>query len=270
MSCKAYDINDSGLIVGVRYSGGYWPCLWQNGVLMDLGVFESDWGTYASAVNNVGQVVGQLRNGGAAQAFLWDSGEVTELPPLAGSSRTEANDINDAGTIVGTSGYRAVRWVEGRIELVATTPVAQWDAADAINNNNQVVGAFYWISESRWAAATWWDGATYNLNHLIPPGSGWRLKGANDINDSGLIAAGGYHEELPSMVRAVRLVPVDADIDGDEDVDLDDLALLAGCMSGPRAIVDPGCAPADLDRDGDVDLYDFRAFQVAVTWDDEP
>ena len=53
------------------------------------------------------------------------------------------------------------------------------------------------------------------------------------------------------------------DIDGDQDVDLDDHALFADCLAGPN-VTDPpgGCAEehflrASLDHDGDVDLEDY-------------
>ena len=73
------------------------------------------------------------------------------------------------------------------------------------------------------------------------------------------------HPDTSRQPRALLLVPVDADVDDDGNVDLVDFALLPGCMSGPRAIIAPPCVPADLDHDGDVDLYDFRTFQVALT-----
>lgn len=60
------------------------------------------------------------------------------------------------------------------------------------------------------------------------------------------------------------------DLDHDGDVDLDDHAALAECLSGPDATPPPDCAEevalqADLDGDGDVDLGDFAVFQLAFT-----
>lgn len=60
-----------------------------------------------------------------------------------------------------------------------------------------------------------------------------------------------------------------ADLDGDGDIDWDDLAILTGCWSGPGNPSQPvGCQPehfgdADLDVDGDVDLADLAAFAAA-------
>ena len=57
--------------------------------------------------------------------------------------------------------------------------------------------------------------------------------------------------------------PVLADLDGDGDVDLDDLALLVGAMNGPHQA--PGNAGADLDGDNDCDLADYSIFAANFT-----
>lgn len=53
------------------------------------------------------------------------------------------------------------------------------------------------------------------------------------------------------------------DIDGDGDVDLNDWALFAECMTGPGSGLAAGCETADLDSDGDADLADFGSLQEA-------
>ncbi|GMU21253.1 MAG: hypothetical protein AMXMBFR13_13460 [Phycisphaerae bacterium] len=68
--------------------------------------------------------------------------------------------------------------------------------------------------------------------------------------------------------------PIPGDFDCDTDVDLDDLALMDTCRSGPAIPFSalPGCqAPdADFDLDSDVDLEDFGAFQRCFSGADEP
>jgi hypothetical protein len=59
------------------------------------------------------------------------------------------------------------------------------------------------------------------------------------------------------------------DLDGDTDVDADDLALFGECMAGPGN-PNAGCAPdrfqrADLYRDGGVELADFAFLQTICT-----
>jgi parallel beta-helix repeat protein len=59
-------------------------------------------------------------------------------------------------------------------------------------------------------------------------------------------------------IGAYEYLPGDLDSDGD--VDLDDFALLTGCLQGPDVAVPPVCWGADLDADADVDLADFALF----------
>ncbi len=53
-----------------------------------------------------------------------------------------------------------------------------------------------------------------------------------------------------------------ADLDDDNDVDVDDFVLFQGCFNGPNQPPPQakGCATADFDGDGDVDLADFHQF----------
>lgn len=61
--------------------------------------------------------------------------------------------------------------------------------------------------------------------------------------------------DYPHAVVALGHAP--ADLDGDGDVDHEDMHALGDCMTGPETPAGPGCTPADLDGDGDVDLADF-------------
>jgi hypothetical protein len=57
-----------------------------------------------------------------------------------------------------------------------------------------------------------------------------------------------------------------ADVDLDCDVDLEDLAAVVACITGPDGgPPDSKCQAADLDRDGDVDLDDVGAVQAEFT-----
>ena len=55
------------------------------------------------------------------------------------------------------------------------------------------------------------------------------------------------------------------DFDCDVDVDGDDFAFFAGCLSGPDVSASVSCEYAGQDVDGDVDLADFAGFQRAFT-----
>ncbi|UCG16723.1 MAG: hypothetical protein JSV19_01540 [Phycisphaerales bacterium] len=53
------------------------------------------------------------------------------------------------------------------------------------------------------------------------------------------------------------------DYDGDGDIDLDDFAAFADCMTGPGGVMNPGCGIFDFVVDRALDLADFAMFQTA-------
>ena len=78
------------------------------------------------------------------------------------------------------------------------------------------------------------------------------------------VAAGEYHSlRIKGYSRG--------DLDGDRDIDLDDLGLFTDCMAGCAATNPPGgCDPihfrrGDLDNDDDVDLAEFALIQTLFT-----
>ena len=85
--------------------------------------------------------------------------------------------------------------------------------------------------------------------------------------------------DTSNVVTLTILAPVPADLDGDFDVDADDLAIFVACVTGPAIPYDPsnppaGCtlAPgtdgfisADLDRNGVIDQADFGLLQRCWT-----
>ncbi len=74
----------------------------------------------------------------------------------------------------------------------------------------------------------------------------------------------------PNYVRVFVAVPPDLDVDND--VDDDDLALLNSCQTRDRVPHDstPLCQTADLDDDGDVDPNDFGRFQRCFSGANNP
>ena len=100
---QAYDMNDTGQIVGT--SGGHAVWWGLDGHIHDLGLGE------AYGINSIGQIVGYS----GANAVLWNTnGSFTDLPILGGVSGV-AKGINDNGWIVGyisvpNVGAQAVLW----------------------------------------------------------------------------------------------------------------------------------------------------------------
>jgi len=99
---------------------------------------------------------------------------------------------------------------------------------------------------------TWCTGDNLELSGTIgqPDASQVIMSGGN------LELAGGFWAGVPTGVQ------LPGNCDGDGDVDLDDFAIIAPCMTGPGISVEAGCECADLDGDLDSDLSDFAEFQL--------
>lgn len=160
---RAVDVNDAGQAVFIETLGAenrHWSFLIdpQRGVI-DLGTLGvghggngRGTGTYPAAINESGQIVGLSYVGFAAHPFLWEDGVMTDLGVPAGFAEAEATDVNDHGDVVGRM-------------RVQNDPVR--------------------FAED--AAFLYTDGVIYNLQDLVPPGSGWRFTRAIAINNNGQI-----------------------------------------------------------------------------------
>lgn len=178
---------------------------------------------YARAINNSGVMAGEstkfdeLENHGTV-AMRWDISnpngfELQGLGPNASrQSDSEINDINEAGTVVGMSveydddefgsflRSAPVRWDGSGTAITELEGLGQGPVpsdrlggeATAINNRGVTVG---WVesynaqSQPLGKRAVYWgDGAVaFDLNSLIAPASGWTLRAAHDVSDSGWV-----------------------------------------------------------------------------------
>src|SRR5437660_10480645 len=137
---------------------------WQNGQMIALPPFPGGYSSYATGVNNRGQVVGWAENGVhdptcdpsfqilQFRAVIWQpDGAMQELPPLPGDSTSAATAINDLGEVVGISGdcgiavggvsaKHAVLWQNGVPIDVGNIGGDAWNTPTAINNQGTIVG----------------------------------------------------------------------------------------------------------------------------------
>ena len=171
-------INSSGQVTGIGgpAGGGGHAFLYSGGMLKDLGTLPGYTFSSGSAINALGQVVGDVSTidpttglALSAHAFLDTAGVMQDLGALPGFPYSYAAGINVNGQIVGE--------------------------AQSTNNPNS-------LSTGR--ALLYSNGAFTDLNSLINPTSGWVLYSANGINDAGQITGDG---EFNGQTVAYLLTP---------------------------------------------------------------
>jgi len=232
-STAARDINEQGQICGTYYDGYLYGCYWDGqwsaigagngyatainnqGVVAGFGADEAYvWspsagltrlgtmgyqGSYVGGINNIGQVVGWTSSG--ATSFIWDAGVMQEI---TGTEIDFANDINDVGMIVGRcSSYDHGYMTDG----LGNDTWLYMENPEAINIHNQVVGWTEFAYPTGERARLWIDGAGHNLEDLIVNESGWVLRRAMDINDSGQIVGSGWNPAGDSVGFLLTIVP---------------------------------------------------------------
>jgi probable HAF family extracellular repeat protein len=88
----------------------YTATLWSNGQRTSLGALPGASFSEATAINNLGQVVGwsyaaqEYQDNLIHHATLWSNGQITDLGTMGGIT-SEANGINSAGQIVGFASF---------------------------------------------------------------------------------------------------------------------------------------------------------------------
>ncbi|HOA75148.1 MAG TPA: family 10 glycosylhydrolase [Phycisphaerae bacterium] len=107
---------------------------------------------------------------------------------------------------------------------------------------------------------------TWHLDEISLPGTGMPIPIEHVYEAPGIytvrleLAATGSGTVFSNPIE-VTVLPAPADMDGDQDVDMDDFAVLQACLSGTTVPQDrPECVRAKLDGDSDVDLEDVNLF----------
>lgn len=189
----AYDINDSGQVVGysgkkiVNYSippsgAGYMKAvLWKDDTITDLWLVGSI--NYASGINNVGQVVCSTAPNGHLSGrcpYMWQNGNVTYIGECGGSRYVSA--INDAGQV---AGWDLVKqpfvWQNGTITYLSTLggPYSYNSRALDINNRGQVVGRSFTDAESGEQHAVLWNNGIIRDLGTLPGGHNSQAESIN-------------------------------------------------------------------------------------------
>ena len=184
-------INASGQVTGGYFALGVFRAfLYSSGTMNDLGTLGGSSSSYAYAINDAGQVVGQSGN-----AFLYDGGTMRNLNDLVvagpGGYLSQANGISDNGQVTGRGFFGSTYWHAflysgGTVKDLGTLG-GLTSYGYAVNSSGQVVGV---ASVGGYDAAFLYSGGTmYTLNSLVVSGLNGFLTEATAINDNGQIVA---------------------------------------------------------------------------------
>lgn len=151
---RALDINDIGTIVGCTHNQA---CEWKSETLTLLPTIAGYEGGSATAVNNVGQVVGYCWNPSTGVMHSWLYDPSTGIKDISPSLSYQ-------------SSYQSIPY--------------------AINDSGEIVGTQ--LADGKQKAILWYKGNSFNLDTLIPLNTGWELQTATGVNTHGAICGTGY------------------------------------------------------------------------------
>ena len=199
--------------------------------IKDLPPLPGDSASAATAINDLGQVVGisgrcdrAFGRFSAIHSVLWKDGVPTNIGDLGGVAWNTPVAINRRGDIVGFSNtspadggsFRAQAFLKlaGQpIQNLGTiSPDETLSQALGINESRQVVGISCTPGFASCRAFIWDDGVMRDLNGLVAPGYSDQLITANDINDLGQITGRALEQGTGAEVPFVA-TPADGDPD---------------------------------------------------------
>ncbi len=191
---EALGINSAGQITGwASLADGKSHAFVRTGApLIDLGVLPGGQYSSGTAINNAGQITGWSYTAGATKprAFLYNPG--TALADLGQGLDSTGNAINSQGHIAGQwAGHAAVYSPRTGVTRIPGLDDVISDAK-SINSLGQVAGVY--SSAGATNVYVYSPGGTAtDLNALLPANSGWQIKTAWSINDSGQVTGDGLH-----------------------------------------------------------------------------
>jgi probable HAF family extracellular repeat protein len=207
-----YAINNSGLVVGGQTAdwldrGPSTAFIYNSrtGDLQTLNV-PGAISSYATDINNNGQVVGTFKDAIGDRGFLYSNGVYTVIDMPGEIGRTRLGGINDAGTIVGSAyDYGNPNSFIYRNGVFSNfTADNMYTVASDINNSEQIVG---WVGVSGTRRGFLYQDGSSSILDLAAPGTGSSTY-AYTINNLGVIGgeiADGRHDS--AFLASVSAVP---------------------------------------------------------------
>jgi probable HAF family extracellular repeat protein len=202
-SAVPISINSGGQIVGEGWApnGTLQAFLYAGGVVSFLGGFPGaphiKWSD-ASRISEHGDIAGNAYNDHfELRAVIFSPQGIVDV------TLGQCLDINKHGHAAGFSvgqdrTWRGFLWKQGQL-TVFPTPTNSYSSAEALNNNDEIVGIFNQdlAPLTRNQAILFTDGVMHILDDLIEPDPDWELQVAKDINDRGEIVGFGYYRRSP-------------------------------------------------------------------------
>lgn len=209
------DVNNLGQVAGWTYDSLY---IWQNGVFD----FQPTgyWGSEILSINDSGVAVGYWFTDCTVDCYsevcIFRGDSITLLGSVAPNSYAQGYDINNMGQIAGyyctdvdCTEWRGFLWTEGVYTTIPTLG-GFGSSGNALNDSGIVVGDSYVGPGVQHAIIFDEANGLRDLNTLIPPGSGWELISASDINNHGQITGIG---KIGGLTRAFLLSPPDTSLE---------------------------------------------------------
>lgn len=203
---RVSSVNDTGDMVGFNiHNSQYKAYLDQGGVSTVLAPAPEH--TVARGINNAGAIVGyEIDSSSKYHAVVFENGGVSEVLSLPGSSRASA--ISEDGKIGGeysTGPYTQAAFIRDGAGNTTLYGVAGREMyLHAINSAGHAVGDGWLNGSPDHHGYLYADGTATLLNTRLVGDTQWDIYSANDINESGQIAAFGCY--VPSgACHALRL-----------------------------------------------------------------
>lgn len=200
-------INSGGVVVGNVEGVGF---KWENNAMTDLSGLAGV-PFWASAINDRGTIAGAATFGGTVgvRPAIWSNGIVTDLGTLGGTAGVGMS-INQRGDVVGEASTSdgALHAFRSRAADRVMEDIHQLGEASMafdINDGGMSVGQYARPDHTR-GGFIHVCGEMYDVEGLIPAGSGWRITVAMAVNDDGKMVCSAVSPS--GRAKALLLTPV--------------------------------------------------------------